>query len=101
MEDHGVIRCNVANSGTDSEHGSRSFVAEQMGKEPVLALHTVDLTQLRSTDAAVVDLDQYLPHAQCLGKFDLSDHQRLVLFDQDRSLRGSRQFWHGCSTQSR
>ena len=71
----------------------REFSAHEQMSTPfdldVIAVSTnpaVDLAELRSADAADLDLHTHLPKGE-LGEFDLVHHQGLVLLDQNRGSR--------------
>jgi len=88
VKDDNVIRCHVLNPRTDRKHDPRPFMAEQVGKKSVFTLNPINLTQLRTTNTAVSNLDQHLPDTKFLGKFHMVDHQRATLFRKDCGLGG-------------
>src|SRR5882672_11240853 len=89
MQDHSVVRLDVAHPGPGLHDRAGSLVTEQMGQGFVGALGTVDFSKLRAADIAVVDLHEHLSHLEPLRKSYFRYDQRLALLDEDRSLHGS------------
>ena len=82
MTDHTVPGRDVCHVRPNLKHNSTRLVAKQMRKEFVRTFDTINLTDLRTTNARGVDLDQHLPAFE-RGDFNFIDDQRLALFDQN------------------
>lgn len=82
MTDHTVPGRDVCHVRPNLKHNSTRLVAKQMRKEFVRAFDTINLPDLRTTDARGVDLDQHLPAFEH-GDFDFIDDQRLALLNQN------------------
>ena len=78
MQHNLVAPLDLTHAGPGIEYRARTFVPEQMGEELVLALRTVDFSELRAAYATVVKLDKNLPYVKGTRKRDLLDDQRLL-----------------------
>ncbi len=82
MEDDTVAGFDVFNLGTDFQDGGPGFVPKKVREIAVRALDPIDFTQLRSADAADMDLGQNLAVAEN-GNLNLVHDEGLSLFNQN------------------
>ena len=84
MENHTVAGFDVADFRADLHDDAAALVAEEMRQKTIRAFDAVNFPNLRSADAADVDLHQDLPVAQ--GRYlHLAQNERVFLFNQDGS----------------
>jgi hypothetical protein len=82
MTDHTIPGRDVCHVRPNLKHNGTRLVAKQMRKEFVRTFDTINLTDLRTTNARGVDFDQHLPALE-RRNFDFIDDQRFALLDQD------------------
>jgi hypothetical protein len=84
MENNGIAFLHASDPGTDREDISRSLMSKKMRQELVGALGAIDLTELRSTDAAVLESDEDLPHMAGIRHFYFVDDEWRAEFNENR-----------------
>ena len=82
MTDHTIPGRDVCHVRPNLKHNSTRLVAKQMRKEFVRTFDTINLTDLRTTNARGVNIDEDLSAFE-RRNFDLVDDQRCALFDQN------------------
>src|ERR1039458_9194884 len=82
MEDDAVAGFDVADFGADLHDDAAALMAEEVGQKTIRAFDAVNFAQLRTTNAADVDLDEDLPVGE--GRdLHLIQHEGMFLFNQD------------------
>ena len=82
MADHPVSGCDMRHVRANFKNDSPSFMSEKMREELIWTLDPINLTDLRTTNARGVHLDQHLPAFE-RRNFDFIDDERLALLDQN------------------
>ena len=85
MADHPVAGSHVCHVSTHLKHNCPGFVSKQMWKEFVRTFDTINLTDLRTTNARGVNIDEDLSAFE-RRNLDFIDEQRRTLLNQNGGL---------------
>ena len=83
MKDDMVTGLDACDALADADNSPRAFMAEEVGKKFVRPFGCLDLIDLSSTNAAVVETHMHLAKREMLRHLEFSNFERGIGFNKD------------------